>query len=482
MPPRDNTRMTASDYKSPAFDEFFAADGKPHSHTKRLHATFANWSAQEFAARQKACQSTIREMGISFTLYSEGNAIDRDWLYDMLPRVIPLKQWRKVERGLIQRAKALNMFISDIYNEQKILAQGIVPDDIVLSSPNYLEACRGVVPRHGAWANVCGIDLVRDETGFYVLEDNLRIPSGVSYALENRAITKRVLPEIFADHKVVPLVDYPIQLYRMLASLSPRKVRRPTIALLTPGIYNSAYFEHAFLAQEMGVWLVENDDMFVDSDTLYLRTISGPERVDVVYRRTDETFLDPQVFDPESILGVPGIMRAWRAGNVSIANAPGAGVADDKVIYAYVPEMIRFYLGEEPAIANVETYLCSREKDRDYVLANLDKLVVKHATGSGGYGMLIGPAASPEERGKFAELIQRSPRSYIAQPTLNLSTCPVIGTGDFEPRHIDLRPFILCGAQTYVTPGGLTRVASKPGSLVVNSSQGGSSKDTWIAG
>ena len=473
--------MTDTPYTSVAHDEFFSPDGRAHAHTQKLRDWFANWGEQEFAARQRACLSTIREMGVSFTLYSQGDAIDRDWLFDMVPRVIPREEWRTVERGLAQRAKALNKFIHDIYNEQRILAEGVVPADIVLSSPNYFEACRGVSPRHEAWANICGIDLVRDETGFYVLEDNLRIPSGVSYMLENRAITKRVLPEIFGEHKVLPVDGYPAQLYMMLASLSPRKVRHPTIAILTPGIYNSAYFEHAFLAQAMGVWLVENTDMFVEDDAVYLRTIGGAQQVDVIYRRTDEPFLDPEVFDAESVLGVPGLMRAWRAGNVSIANAPGAGVADDKVIYAYVEEIIRFYMNEEPLIRNVKTYLCSREEDRAYVLANLDKLVVKRATASGGYGMMIGPAATPEERAEFAALVEKHPREYIAQPTLKLSTCPVLGAGKFEPRHIDLRPFILRGAGTYVTPGGLTRVASSPGSLIVNSSQGGSSKDTWIA-
>ena len=473
--------MTKTPYTSIAHDEFFSSSGKAYSHTAKLYNSFAELNEQEFAARQLACHSTIREMGISFTLHSQGDAVDRDWLFDMLPRIIPRDEWRIVEKGLAQRTKALNMFIQDIYNKQRILAKKIIPAEIILTSPNYFAVCKGVSTQHQAWANICGIDLVRDETGFYVLEDNLRIPSGVSYMLENRAITKRVLPEIFSEHKVLPVDGYPTQLYKMLASLSPRKEHRPTIVILTPGIYNSAYYEHAFLAQAMGVWLVENTDMYVEDDIVYLRTINGAQQVDVIYRRTDEAYLDPEVFDKKSVLGVPGLMRAWKAGNVSIANAPGAGVADDKVIYAYVEKIIRFYLNEEPLIKNVKTYLCSHKKDRDYVLKNLKKLVVKRATASGGYGMMIGPAASLKERKLFAKLIEENPREYIAQPTLKLSTCPVIGAGKFEPRHIDLRPFILHGANTYVTPGGLTRVANNPGSLVVNSSQGGSSKDTWVA-
>jgi uncharacterized circularly permuted ATP-grasp superfamily protein len=352
----------------------------------------------------------------------------------------------------------------------------------VLDSDNYKPQCAGMSPRYGAWAHICGSDLVRDKDGkFYVLEDNLRVPSGVSYMLENREITKRVLPELFENYSILPIDDYPSRLHSTLASLSPRNQRRPCIVVLTPGIFNSAYFEHAYLAQSMGAELVEGGDLFVsDDDCVYMRTVDGPTRVDVVYRRIDDEFLDPEAFREDSKLGVAGIMRAWKAGNVAIANAPGAGVADDKVVYAYVPDMIRYYLKEKPLLASVKTYLCMDDKERAYVLANLDKLVVKPANESGGYGLMVGPHASKAEHAKFAKLIEADPRNYIAQPTLALSTAPTYIDDIVEPRHLDLRPFILSGKETWVTPGGLTRVALTKGSLVVNSSQGGGSKDTWI--
>ncbi|MCL4103887.1 UNVERIFIED_CONTAM: hypothetical protein GTU68_034749 [Idotea baltica] len=420
-------------------------------------------------------------MGISFTIYTEGKNIDRAWPFDIIPRVIPAKGWDKVSLGLTQRTRALNCFIDDIYNKQKILADGIVPAEIVLDSGNYKHPCAGMSPRYGAWAHVCGTDLVRDKDGkFYVLEDNLRVPSGVSYMLENREITKRVLPELFENYSIRPVDDYPSRLFSTLASLSPRDQRRPCIVVLTPGIYNSAYFEHSFLARGMGAELVEGSDLYVEDNCVYMRTVDGPERVDVVYKRIDDDFLDPEVFREDSALGVPGIMRAWRKGNVAIANAPGAGVADDKAVYSYVPDMIRYYLGEEPTLASVKTYLCMNEKDREYVLDNLDKLVVKPANESGGYGLMVGPHASKAKRAEFARLIEKNPRNYIAQPTLALSTAPTYIDNKVEPRHLDLRPFILQGKDTWVTPGGLTRVALTRGSLVVNSSQGGGSKDTWI--
>jgi uncharacterized circularly permuted ATP-grasp superfamily protein len=437
---------------------------------------------EDMVARREAAELAIREMGISFTIYSEGKNIDRAWPFDIIPRVITGRDWSKVSRGLVQRTRALNCFIDDIYNKQKILSDGIMPADIVLESGNYKPQCAGISPRYGAWAHICGSDLVRDKDGkFYVLEDNLRVPSGVSYMLENREITKRVLPELFENYSIQPVDDYPSKLYSTLASLSPRERRRPCIVVLTPGIYNSAYFEHAFLAQGMGAELVEGSDLFVDEDDcLYMRTVDGPERVDVVYRRIDDDFLDPEAFREDSALGVPGIMRAWKEGNVAIANAPGSGVADDKVVYAFVPDMIRYYLKEEPALASVKTYLCMHEEDRDYVLANLDKLVVKPANESGGYGLMVGPHATKAQRAKFARLIEANPRNYIAQPTLSLSTAPTYIDNTVAPRHLDLRPFILSGKDTWVTPGGLTRVALVKGSLVVNSSQGGGSKDTWI--
>ncbi|GHD21158.1 hypothetical protein GCM10007052_31630 [Halioglobus japonicus] len=466
----------------PFFDELITDAGKPRVAARRAVNLLQKLSREEMEARRNAAELAIRDMGISFTIYSEGQNIDRAWPFDIIPRVIGGRDWSKVSRGLAQRTRALNAFIDDIYNKQRILKDGIVPAEIVLDSGNYKPQCAGISPRFGAWAHVCGTDLVRDKDGkFYVLEDNLRVPSGVSYMLENREITKRVLPELFENYSIQPVDDYPAQLYRTLASLSPRERKRPCIVVLTPGIYNSAYFEHSFLARGMGAELVEGTDLFVDdNDVLHMRTVDGPERVDVVYRRIDDDFLDPEAFNADSVLGVPGIMRAWKKGNVAIANAPGAGVADDKVVYAFVPDMIRYYLKEKPAIASVKTYLCMIEKERDYVLANLDKLVVKPANESGGYGLMVGPHSTAKQRKTFAKLIEDNPRNYIAQPTLSLSTAPTYCGNTIEPRHLDLRPFILSGQDTWVTPGGLTRVAMVKGSLVVNSSQGGGSKDTWI--
>ena len=464
------------------YDELITDTGGPRQAARQAVKLLQELSSEDMAARRGAAELAIREMGISFTIYSEGKNIDRAWPFDIIPRIIPAKEWRKVSQGLAQRSRALNCFIDDIYNRQRILADGLLPADIVLDSGNYKPQCAGVSPRFGTWAHICGTDLVRDRDGkFYVLEDNLRVPSGVSYMLENREITKRVLPELFENYSILPVDDYPSQLYSTLASLSPRALRRPCIAVLTPGIFNSAYFEHAYLAQGMGAELVEGSDLFVDTDDcVYMSTVDGPARVDVIYRRIDDDFLDPESFREDSTLGVPGIMRAWKKGNVAIANAPGSGVADDKVVYAFVPEMIRYYLNEKPSLASVKTYLCMNQPDRDYVLANLDKLVVKPANESGGYGLMVGPHATRAKRAEFARLIEANPRNYIAQPTLSLSTAPTYIDDTVEPRHLDLRPFILQGKDTWVTPGGLTRVALVKGSLVVNSSQGGGSKDTWI--
>jgi uncharacterized circularly permuted ATP-grasp superfamily protein len=470
-------------YRADAFyDELLTSSGRPRLAARGVVKLLQTLSEEEMNSRRAAAELAIREMGVSFTIYSEGKNIDRAWPFDIIPRVIAAKDWAQVSLGLAQRSRALNCFIDDIYNRQRILADGIVPADIVLDSSNYKSPCAGVSPRHGAWAHICGTDLVRDQRGkFFVLEDNLRVPSGVSYMLENREITKRVLPELLENYSIQPVDDYPSRLHSTLASLSPRPQRRPSIVVLTPGIYNSAYFEHAFLAQRMGAELVEGSDLFVDTDdALYMRTVDGPIRVDVVYRRIDDDFLDPEVFRADSALGVPGIMRAWKAGNVAIANAPGAGVADDKVVYAFVPDMIRYYLNEQPLLASVKTYLCMNDRDREYVLDNLDKLVVKPANESGGYGIMIGPHVSKAKRAEFARLIEDNPRNYIAQPVLSLSTAPTYIDKHVEPRHLDLRPFILQGKDTWVTPGGLTRVALVRGSLVVNSSQGGGSKDTWI--
>ncbi|KEA61680.1 Protein containing domains DUF404, DUF407 [Marinobacterium lacunae] len=465
------------------FDELVTANGNPRAPARRLISYLGSLSDEEIETRRQMAEATIQEMGISFTVYTEEGNIDRAWPFDIVPRTISARQWSTTAAGLKQRLKALNMFIDDLYHDQNVIKDGIIPEHIITESKNFRPECVGISPPYGAWAHICGTDLVRAEDGeFYVLEDNLRVPSGVSYMLENRGITKRVLPELFENDRILPVDDYCSNLFDTLVSLSPRKIKKPVVVVLTPGIFNSAYFEHAFLAQQMGVELVEGSDLVVsDDDCVFMRTISGLERVDVIYRRIDDLFLDPEVFRKDSVLGVPGLMRAWQNGNVALANAPGAGVADDKVVYAYVPEIIRYYLNEEPIIKNVETFLCEDPEQRAYVLANLDKLVVKPANESGGYGMLVGPHSTKKDQATFAKLIKENPRNYIAQPTLKLSTAPtIVEKGALEPRHLDLRPFILQGKDMYVTTGGLTRVAMRKGSLVVNSSQGGGSKDTWI--
>ena len=464
------------------YDELFEAPGKPRPAARALADYLDDLSKRELADRRLASDLAIKSMGISFTVYTEAGQIDRAWPFDIIPRVIPADEWAQVEAGLKQRVTALNLFIEDLYNEQKVIKDKVFPKTLLKESKNFRPECVGMKLHGGIWAHICGSDLVRDSDGvMYVLEDNLRVPSGVSYMVENRMVTKRVFPELFATTNIRPVDDYPVQLYETLAELNPRPGEEPNIVLLTPGIFNSAYFEHAWLAQQMGIELVEGSDLFVDEkDTVYMRTVHGPERVDVIYRRIDDLFLDPEAFIKDSVLGVPGLMRAWRAGKVALANAPGAGVADDKVVYAYLPKIIKYYLDAEPLIPNVPSYLCMHKKDRDYVLANLDKLVVKPANESGGYGMLIGPKSTKRQREKFAELIQENPRNYMAQPTLALSTAPALLPKGAEPRHLDLRPFILSRAEPYVTTGGLTRVAMRRGSLVVNSSQGGGSKDTWI--
>ena len=466
-----------------AFDEMVAQSGRVRPGAGKLAQTLARMSKEELETRRGALELAIKEMGITFTVYSEEEgSIDRSWPLDLIPRIIRKREWDQVERGLVQRVRALNLFIDDLYHDQRCITDGVFPAAMLENSANFRPQCMGVSPPLGVWAHICGTDLVRDRDGtMYVLEDNLRVPSGVSYVLENRAVMKRVLPELFEDYAIQPVDDYPSQLYDMLAALSPRPAARPEVVVLTPGIYNSAYFEHSYLAQQMGCELVEGSDLFVDDDDcVYMHTTNGLARVDVIYRRIDDLFLDPEAFDAGSMLGVPGLMRAWKAGNVGLANAPGAGVADDKAVYTYVPDLIRYYLSEAPLLPNVPSYVCERKEDREYVLDHLDELVVKPANESGGYGMLIGPRASKKERGEFEKLIRRSPRNYIAQPTLALSTVPsLIGT-DAEPRHVDLRPFILSSDRHHVTMGGLTRVAMRKGSLVVNSSQGGGSKDTWI--
>jgi uncharacterized circularly permuted ATP-grasp superfamily protein len=432
--------------------------------------------------RQQAAEVAIKAMGITFTVYTEAGNIDRAWPFDVIPRVISTQEWQKISDGLTQRLTALNLFIDDLYGVAKVVKDGVFPAEVLAKSVNYREQCVGVRPANGVWAHVCGSDLVRDADGtVYVLEDNLRVPSGVSYMLENRQVTKRVFADLFRDLDIHPVDAYPNRLAALLAALSPRPGVTPVVAVLTPGVFNSAYFEHAYLAQQMGAELVEGSDLVVEDDEcVYLRTVGGLVQVDVIYRRVDDLFLDPEVFRADSALGVPGLMRAWRAGNVALANAPGAGVADDKVVYAFVPELIRYYLGEDPLLPNVPTFLCHDDRQRSHVLANLDELVVKPANESGGYGVFVGSMASKAEKAEVRCRVEADPRNYIAQPIVMLSTAPTLCDGRISPRHLDLRPFILSGDRPYVTQGGLTRVALQEGSLVVNSSQGGGSKDTWV--
>lgn len=464
-------------------DELLRASGRPRPAAQALCDYLRSLKDTDIEEYKAAAESAIHVMGVTFTVYSEAEgSIDRAWPFDIIPRIIDKNEWLKIEAGLRQRVHALNLFIDDLYHEQKIVKDKIFPAELLKDSKNFRPQCIGVKPPFGIWAHICGSDLVRDHDGtVYVLEDNLRVPSGVSYMLENRLVMKRIFPHMFDQHNIAPVDDYPSQLYDTLAALSPRPGDQPEIVVLTPGIYNSAYFEHAYLAQQMGAELVIGSDLVVGKDNIaYMRTIEGLARVDVIYRRVDDLFLDPEVFSPDSTLGVPGLMRAWKAGNVALANAPGAGVADDKVVYAFVPAMIKYYLGEDALLPNVPTYKCVDKNERQYVIENIASMVVKPANESGGYGMLIGPHATQEERDKFVRLIRHDPRNYVAQPMLTLSTAPTLIGNRVEPRHLDLRPFILSGKETYVTAGGLTRVALRKGSTVVNSSQGGGSKDTWI--
>ncbi len=464
------------------FDELIGPECAPRPGAAEIAAYLSSLGTHELAERQAAAERAILEMGVTFTVYTEGQNIDRAWPFDIIPRIIDGEEWNRTEAGLKQRLRALNMFIHDMYHERRIIADGIFPAYIVESSKNFLEACVGAKPSGNVWANICGSDLVRDSDGtLYVLEDNLRVPSGVSYMLENRIVLKHVFPELFRNQDIRPVGDYPSALFDMLCSIAPATEAEPEVVVLTPGIYNSAYFEHSYLAQRMGCELVEGSDLIVNDDNcVYMRTINGLVRVDVIYSRVNAEFLDPEAFRPDSMLGVPGLLRAWRSGKVALANAPGTGVADDKVVYTYVPDMIRYYLDEDALLPNVPTWRCADEDSLTYVLENIADLVVKPANESGGYGMLVGPHASREEHQKFRELVKANPRNYIAQTTLNLSTAPTVIGDSLEPRHVDLRPFILQGRDMYVTPGGLTRVALRKGSLVVNSSQGGGSKDTWI--
>jgi uncharacterized circularly permuted ATP-grasp superfamily protein len=463
------------------YDEVVLPTGAFRPEARLVMDRIAGLPNDELRRRQTAAERALLRMGITFNVYTDEQGAEKILPFDIVPRIIEAAEWAWIERGLRQRVRALNLFIDDVYHEQRVVKDGVVPAELIRSSPRFLEPCVGLDPPRGIWCHIAGIDLVRDRDGkVYVLEDNLSCPSGVSYVLENRRVMKRAFPQFFDASQIEPVEDYPSHLLDMLQHLASDRVIAPRVAVLTPGVYNSAYFEHSSLAHQMGVELVEGGDLVVQGGFVLMRTTKGLERVDVIYRRINDDFLDPLVFEPTSMLGVPGIMEVYRQGRVALVNAPGTGVADDKVVCAYVPRLIEYYLGEEAVIPNVPTYLCSEREAREYVLAHLDELVVKAANGSGGYGMLIGPHASGELRADFAERIQANPRNYIAQPTLALSRTPVIVGDHFEGRHVDLRPFVISGRGIYVLPGGLTRVALKRGSLVVNSSQGGGTKDTWV--
>ena len=480
--PTDPESAVLSDYElGVAYDEMLSADARPRPHYAALHGRLARTAPEDFRRCKAMTDLSMREDGVGFTVYREEEGIERVWPMDPIPRIIPAAEWRRIEEGLIQRITALNLFLWDVYHEQHILRDGVVPPRLVLQGGFFRREFVGVdVPRR-IYVHVCGTDLIRSPSGEYlVLEDNARTPSGVSYMLQNRQVLKRVFPALFNDYDVRSNDDYPAALLDVLQWIAPPSGSRPTVVLLSPGIYNSAYFEHSYLAQRMGIELVEGRDLFVDANRVFMRTTQGPRGVDVIYRRIDDDFLDPLTFRPDSALGVPGLVNAYRAGNVALANSIGTGIADDKGVYPFVPAMIRYYLKQEPLLANVETFRPEIPAERSHVLANLESLVVKRVNESGGYGMLVGPASTREQREQFRAAIEAQPRDFIAQPTIQLSTHPTFVDGRLEGRHVDLRPFVLCGERVVVTPGGLTRVALPRGSLVVNSSQGGGSKDTWI--
>ena len=459
----------------------FAPDGQPRASGAGFVERLEALDDGNLQHRQKAADLNLQNMGITFNVYSHNAGTEKVWPFDLLPRIIAAQEWTMIERGLEQRIRALNLFVNDLYNDRKIVKDGVVPEELIQSSSTLRKQCIGFRPPQDVWCHITGVDLVRNRDGqLYVLEDNLRCPSGVSYVLENRELMKRTFAHVFEGMSVAPIEDYPEQLLKMLLDCAPSGVDDPTAVLLTPGIYNSAYFEHSFLAQQMGIDLVHGSDLIVENGYVYMITTRGLRRVDVIYRRIDDDFLDATCFRPDSCLGVDHLMDVYRSGRVTLANAPGTGVADDKAVYAYVPEIIKYYFGEDCILPNVPTYLCSDPKQRDHVLGNLDQLVVKPTNESGGYGILMGPHASAEERENCAAAIKKDPRNWIAQPMLNLSTVPTLVGDQLKPRHVDLRPFVLCGKDVYVMPGGLTRVALREGSMIVNSSQGGGSKDTWV--
>jgi uncharacterized circularly permuted ATP-grasp superfamily protein len=457
------------------------ADAGVREHYQAMEAWLKAQTPEHLADKRKQADLMFHKLGITFAVYGEESGAERLIPFDIIPRIFPKTEWQQLEQGLRQRVLALNMFLQDVYHDQRILKEGLIPAERILGNAQYRPEMQGVDVARQIYSHISGVDIVRAGAGeFYVLEDNLRVPSGVSYMLEDRKMMMRLFPELFSKYKVAPVAHYPDLLLDTLRSVAPNGIDDPTVVVMTPGAYNSAYFEHAFLAQQMGVELVEGKDMFVDDLHVYMRTTRGPKRVDVIYRRIDDDFLDPLAFRHDSALGVPGLLNCYRAGHVTLTNAIGTGVADDKSIYPFVPDMIKFYLSEEPILNNVPTYQCRKPDELSYVLANMDKLVVKLTHGAGGYGMLVGPASTKAEVDEFREVVKAKPDQYIAQPTLALSTCPTFVDSGIAPRHIDLRPFVLSGKEVQLAPGGLTRVALKEGSLVVNSSQGGGTKDTWV--
>ena len=475
------SRFANYDHNPVFFDEMFGKDDRPRPSYDPLYQRLHDIAPGELEDYQKTADLSFLNQGITFTVYGNDGGTERIFPYDLLPRIITSGEWATIEKGLAQRLTALNLFLADVYGDARILSDRAVPRELIYSCKHYRRELRGLRPPRDVWVSICGSDIIRAEDGTYVvLEDNLRVPSGVSYMLTSRQIIKQVFPRLFRNYAVRPIDHYAQVLLSTLRALAPAHVSDPTVVVLTPGAYNSAYFEHTFLARQMGVELVEGRDLLVHDNVVYMRTTAGLQRVDVIYRRVDDDFIDPLAFRPDSSLGVPGLLNAYRAGNVGLSNALGTGVADDKAVYAYVPQIIRYYLGEEPILPNVETFLCADPPQLQHVLQNLDTLVVKAVGEAGGYGMLIGPHATQAERDEFAQKIQENPRNYIAQPTISLSRAPCFIDGQVEPRCIDLRPFVLYGERPQIVPGGLTRVAFKKGSLVVNSSQGGGSKDTWV--
>ena len=461
------------------FDEMYSNDGNVRPHYQDLSAALDSVSADRISQLQHSADKTQMNMGMTFNVYHDNQGIEKILHLDIIPRILPNDEWQHLERGLKQRISALNLFINDVYNDQKSLKDKIVPEDLILGSKDFLKPCIGLKPPKGIWCHITGTDLVKNIDGkYYILEDNLRCPSGVSYMLGSRDIIKRIYPNLFNRMGVKPVSDYPIRLLEMLQYISQKD--HPVVGLLTPGIYNSAYYEHSYLALQMGVELVSGVDLVTKDDKVFMQTTKGLQQIDVIYRRIDDTFLDPVAFNPASMLGVPGIFNAYKKGNIAMANAPGTGVADDKAVYAYVPKLIKYFLNEEPILDNVPTYLARNEEDRKYILDNIEELVVKETNSAGGYGMMIGPKSTKEEHATFRNLVKNNHDNYIAQPTLSLSTVPSWIDDHLEPRHVDLRPYILYGEDIEVIPGALTRVALKKGSLVVNSSQGGGSKDTWV--